>query len=75
MSVFICRRHVSIKLNMAPGTEHSGQTSTVTTITQDSEFNHELSFKDIHFNRFEVEFDECFDVIILYKYICLCLRL
>ena len=59
MSLFICTRHVAIKLNMAPDTEHSGQTSTITTITQDSEFNQELSFKDIHFNRFEVGFVCC----------------
>merc|ERR1711902_229117 len=54
MSVFICTRRVAVKLNMAPDTELSEQTSTVTTISQDSEFNQELSFKDIHFNRFEI---------------------
>lgn len=48
------KRHVAVKLNMAPDTELSDQTSTVTTTSQDSEFNQELSFKDIHFNRFEI---------------------
>ena len=62
MSVFICTRHVAVKLNMAPDTELSGQTTTVTTISQDSEFNQELSFKDIHFNRFEVGLLSTFDV-------------
>ena len=62
MSVFICTRHVAVKLNMAPDTELSDQTSTVTTTSQDSEFNQELSFKDIHFNRFEVGLLSAFDV-------------
>ena len=68
MSVFICTRHVAVKLNMAPDTALSDQTSTVTTISQDSEFNQELSFKDIHFNRFEVlsAFDVEFILICIY---------
>ena len=71
MSVFICTRHVAVKLNMAPDTELSGQTSTVTTISQDSEFNQELSFKDIHFNRFEVGLLSTFDVQFFLIYIYL----
>jgi len=47
------KRHVTIKLDMAPD-EHSAKTSTVITNTQVSEFNQELSFKNIHYNRFEI---------------------
>jgi len=53
------KRNVSIKMSMFPDNEHSDTTNCVDTTTDTAEFQQQIIFNNIHFQRFEISSIQC----------------